>query len=183
MAAQGAVRVSGEVLQGNGVAERRRGLSGECATAAMEAECTVQWARSNGRVGKKTMNLPPGPIYGQRAVTARVNCALPRGYREGAGSCAGKRMVARLVATRSATSWAAEWQPPNLGFPVLVSARIEGSEEVKLVKYLSAHARCSVGPADEGGVWSGPVLHRSGFRSPGRDSSPRASENLEARLC
>ena len=71
----------------------------------------------------------------------------------------------------------------NLGFPVPVSARIEESRAVKLVSHLSAQVRCLVGPADEGGVWSGPVFQRSGFRGPGRDSSPRTSENLEARLC
>ena len=95
------------------------------------------------------------------------------GWRSG---CAiGGRTIGHIVGRRVATA--------NLGFPVPVSARIEESRAVKLVSHLSAQVRCLVGPADEGGVWSGPVFQRSGFRGPGRDSSPRTSENLEARLC
>ena len=86
------------------------------------------------------------------------------------GSCG--RTIGHIVGRRVATA--------HPGFPALVSTRIEGSWAVK---YLSAQVHCSVGPADEGGVWSGPVFQRSGFRDPGRDSSPRTSENLEARLC
>ena len=82
------------------------------------------------------------------------------------------RMIGHIVGRRVATA--------HPGFPALVSTRIEGSWAVK---YLSAQVRCSVGPADEGGVWSESAWQRSGFRSPGRDSSPRASENLEARWC
>ena len=95
------------------------------------------------------------------------------GQRSGCAVCG--RTIGHIVGRRVATAYP--------GFPALVSARIEGSGVVKLVKYLSAQVRCSVGPADEGGVWSEPSFQRSGFRSPGRDSSPRASENLEARLC
>ena len=54
---------------------------------------------------------------------------------------------------------------------------------VKLASHLSAQVRCLVGPADEGGVWSGSVFQRSGLRGSGRDSSPRASKDLGARLC
>ena len=89
------------------------------------------------------------------------------------GSCG--RTIGHIVGHRTATA--------SAGFSVLVSARIEGSWVVKLVKHLSAQVHYLVGPADEGGVWSGPVFQRSGFRGPGRNSSPRASEKLEARLC
>ena len=91
------------------------------------------------------------------------------------GCAVGGRTIGHIVGRRVATA--------HPGFPALVSARIEGSGAVKLVKYLSAQVRCSVGPADEGGVWSGPVFQKSGFRGSGGDSSPRASEDLGARLC
>ena len=84
------------------------------------------------------------------------------------GCAVGGRTIGHIVGRRMATA--------SLGFPVLVSARIEGSWAVKLASHLSAQVRCLVGPADEGGVWSGPVFQRSGFRGPGRGSSPRASE-------
>ena len=83
--------------------------------------------------------------------------------------------IGHIVGHRMATA--------SAGSSVRVSAKTEGSWVVKLVKYLSAQVRCSVGPADEGGVWSESAWQRSGFRSPGRDSSPRTSENLEARWC
>ena len=54
-------------------------------------------------------------------------------------------MIGHIVGRRVATA--------SAGFSVLVSARIEGSEAVKLVKHLSAQVHCSVGPADEGGAW------------------------------
>ena len=92
------------------------------------------------------------------------------GWAHGYAVCG--RTISHIVGRRVATAYP--------GFPALVSARIEGSGAVK---YLSAQVRCSVGPADEGGVWSEPGFQRSGFRSPGRDYSPRASENLEARWC
>ena len=91
------------------------------------------------------------------------------------GCAVGDRTIGHIVGRRVATA--------SLEFPVLFGARIEESQAVKLVSHLSAQVRCLVGPADEGGVWSGPVFQRSEFRGPGRDSSPRASENLEARLC
>ena len=95
------------------------------------------------------------------------------GQRSGCAVCG--RAIGHIVGRGVATA--------NLGFPVPVSARIEESRAVKLVSYLSAQVRCLVGPADEGGVWSGPVFQRSGFRGPDRVSSPRASEDLGARLC
>ena len=91
------------------------------------------------------------------------------------GGAVGGRTIGHIVGRRVATA--------SLGFPVLVSARIEESWAVKLASHLSTQVRCLVGPADEGGVWSGPVFQRSGFRGPGRDSSPRTSENLEAGWC
>ena len=91
------------------------------------------------------------------------------------GCAVGGRTIGHIVGRGVATA--------NLGFPMLISARIEESWAVKLASHLSVQVRCSVGPADEGGVWSGPVFQRSGVRGPGRDSSPRASEDLGARLC
>ena len=84
------------------------------------------------------------------------------------GCAIGGRTIGHIVGHRMATGSARS--------SVQVSAKTEGSWAVKLVKHLSAHVHCLVGPADEGGVWSGPVFQRSGFRGPGRDSSPRASE-------
>ena len=89
------------------------------------------------------------------------------------GSCG--RTIGHIVGHRTATA--------SAGSSVLVSAKTEGSWAVKLVKHLSARVNCLVGPADEGGVWAGPVFQRSEFQGPGRDSSSHASENLEARLC
>ena len=91
------------------------------------------------------------------------------------GYAVGGRTIGHIVGRRVATA--------HLGFPVPVSARIEESRAVKWVPHLSVQVRCLVGPADEGGVWSGPVFQRSEVRGPGRNSSPRASEDLGARLC
>ena len=86
------------------------------------------------------------------------------------GCAVGGRTIGHIVGRRVATA--------SLGFPVLVSARIEESWAVKLASHFGAQVGCSVGPADEGGVWTGPIFQRSGFRGPGRDSSPRTSEIL-----